>query len=154
MGKPTGFIEYARRDRAYKPVEERTRHFREFIIPLDEQEHIFEKFRQGSTAPGGRDHVKREYEGTGLGLSIVRELSRLLGGDVRLQSEFGKGSLFVVRLPIRAGVRKGEQAIVLESRSGSGLGRITSVDLMNTPPSPENSSTSANAESGSNGDAK
>ena len=123
-------------------------------IPLDEQEHIFEKFRQGSTAPGGRDHVKREYEGTGLGLSIVRELSRLLGGDVRLQSEFGKGSLFVVRLPISAGVRKREQAIVLESRSGSGLGRITSVDLMNTPPSPENSSTSANAESGSNGDAK
>ncbi|MFN9717045.1 MAG: histidine kinase dimerization/phospho-acceptor domain-containing protein, partial [Planctomycetota bacterium] len=36
-------------------------------IPLQEQEHIFEKFRQGSTVPGGRDHVKREYEGTGLG---------------------------------------------------------------------------------------
>ena len=103
-------------------------------IPLDEQEHIFEKFRQGSTAPGGRDHVKREYEGTGLGLSIVRELSRLLGGDVTLQSEFGKGSLFVVKLPVHAGRKKKADAIVmLESRSASGLGRITSVDLMNPP---------------------
>ena len=103
-------------------------------IPLDEQEHIFEKFRQGSTAPGERDHVKREYEGTGLGLSIVRELSRLLGGDVSLQSEFGKGSLFVVKLPVHAGRKKTADAtIILESRSAAGLGRITSVDLMNPP---------------------
>ncbi len=71
-------------------------------IPLHEQEHIFEKFRQGTTNPGERDHVTREYEGTGLGLSIVRELARLLGGEVHLQSEFGKGSRFSVRLPITA----------------------------------------------------
>ncbi|MEY3457026.1 MAG: Signal transduction histidine-protein kinase BarA, partial [Planctomycetota bacterium] len=45
-------------------------------IPLQEQGTIFEKFRQGSTAMGGRDHTTREYGGTGLGLSIVRELSR------------------------------------------------------------------------------
>ena len=38
MGKPTGFLEYPRRDRGYKPVEERIRHFREFVVPLDEQE--------------------------------------------------------------------------------------------------------------------
>jgi len=38
MGKPTGFLEYPRRDRAYKPVEERIRHFREFVIPLSEEE--------------------------------------------------------------------------------------------------------------------
>ncbi|MCA9036132.1 MAG: HAMP domain-containing protein [Planctomycetaceae bacterium] len=101
-------------------------------IPLDEQEHIFEKFRQGSTAPGGRDHVKREFEGTGLGLSIVRELSRLLGGDVSLQSEFGKGSLFAVHLPISAPMKGRDTAVPLESRTSSGLGRITSVDLMNT----------------------
>ncbi len=71
-------------------------------IPLHEQKDIFEKFRQGSTAPGERDHVRREYGGTGLGLSIVRELSRLLGGDVSLKSEFGRGSLFSVRLPCEA----------------------------------------------------
>ncbi len=100
-------------------------------IPLQEQEHIFEKFRQGSTVPGSRDHVKREYEGTGLGLSIVRELARLLGGDVSLRSEFGKGSLFVVRLPIIATEKKKaeSQEPALESRSSPGLALITAVDL-------------------------
>jgi signal transduction histidine kinase len=74
-------------------------------IPLQEQEHIFEKFRQGSTSAEGRDHTKREYEGTGLGLSIVRELSRLLGGEVSLKSEFGRGSIFSVRLPLELPLR-------------------------------------------------
>jgi signal transduction histidine kinase len=101
-------------------------------IPLQEQEHIFEKFRQGSTVPGSRDHVKREYEGTGLGLSIVRELARLLGGDVSLRSEFGKGSLFTVRLPIAAPQKKKPEPSEpqLESRSSAGLALITAVDLL------------------------
>ncbi len=38
MGKPTGFLEYPRKDRGYKPVEERIKHFGEFVISLDEQE--------------------------------------------------------------------------------------------------------------------
>jgi glutamate synthase (NADPH/NADH) small chain len=38
MGKPTGFIEYQRRDRDYKPVEERIKHFKEFVLPLSDQE--------------------------------------------------------------------------------------------------------------------
>lgn len=99
-------------------------------IPLQEQEHIFEKFRQGSSDVTGRDHTTREYEGTGLGLSIVRELSRLLGGDVTLRSEFGKGSLFSVRLPLRAPEKKPEPLIPLESRSSATIARITSVDLL------------------------
>ena len=99
-------------------------------IPLQEQEFIFEKFRQGTSDAGGRDHTKREYEGTGLGLSIVRELSRLLGGDVTLRSEFGKGSLFVVRLPIQAPAKKTEPLIPIESRSSPSMPRITSVDLL------------------------
>ena len=71
-------------------------------IPLEDQERIFEKFRQGASLSGQRDTLTREYEGTGLGLSITKELSKLLGGEVRVQSEFGKGSIFIVDLPLRA----------------------------------------------------
>jgi signal transduction histidine kinase len=70
-------------------------------IPLEDQETIFEKFRQGNTTPGSpQSMLTREYAGTGLGLSIVRELSKLLGGDVSLTSELGKGSRFTIWLPI------------------------------------------------------
>jgi two-component system, NarL family, sensor histidine kinase BarA len=70
-------------------------------IRLEEQESIFEKFRQGKLTPGQEDAMTREYGGTGLGLSIVKELSKLLGGEVSLESEFGKGSTFTVQLPFR-----------------------------------------------------
>lgn len=68
-------------------------------IPLEDQERIFEKFRQGRAQTGQNNNLTREYEGTGLGLSIVRELCRLLGGEISLVSEFGKGSTFTVTLP-------------------------------------------------------
>ncbi len=108
-------------------------------IPMHEQDHIFEKFRQGSTIDGERDQMKREYGGTGLGLSIVRELARLLGGDVELESEFGKGSMFTVRLPTEAPPERPTINLALDSTSSTSLNRITSVDLLNptadaTPP--------------------
>lgn len=72
-------------------------------IAAEDQVAIFEKFRQGKTALAGGDAMTREYSGTGLGLSIVKELCKLLGGEVSLNSELGKGSTFTVRLPwIRA----------------------------------------------------
>jgi signal transduction histidine kinase len=70
-------------------------------IAEEEQQSIFEKFRQGGVIGRGEDAMTREYTGTGLGLSIVRELCRLLGGDVTLESQLGRGSRFVVRLPGR-----------------------------------------------------
>jgi signal transduction histidine kinase len=68
-------------------------------IAPEDQLTIFEKFRQGKTAMPAGDAMTREYSGSGLGLSIVRELCRLLGGEVSLQSELGKGSTFTVRIP-------------------------------------------------------
>jgi two-component system sensor histidine kinase BarA len=68
-------------------------------IAEEDQQTIFEKFRQGSTAMPTGDAITREYSGTGLGLSIVRELSKLLGGDVSVESALGTGSTFTVRLP-------------------------------------------------------
>ncbi|MEQ8847451.1 ATP-binding protein [Botrimarina sp.] len=62
---------------------------------------IFEKFRQGASAAPGGDAMTREQGGTGLGLSIVRELCRLLDGEVTVRSVSGKGSTFTVRLPWR-----------------------------------------------------
>lgn len=68
-------------------------------INESEQVLVFEKFRQGTTVLAGGNAMTREYSGTGLGLSIVRELCRLLGGDITLESELGKGSEFTVLLP-------------------------------------------------------
>ena len=73
-------------------------------IPLEDQDRIFEKFRQGATATGQHDPLTREFEGTGLGLSITRELSKLLGGGIALQSEFGKGSRFTVMVPLEISI--------------------------------------------------
>jgi len=68
-------------------------------IAEEDRQVIFEKFRQGRTAMPAGDTMTREHSGSGLGLSIVKELCRLLGGEVTLESELGKGSTFTVRLP-------------------------------------------------------
>ena len=64
-------------------------------IAPDEQDLIFDKFRQAANP------MTREHGGTGLGLSIVRELAKLLGGDVTVHSELGRGSTFTVRVAAR-----------------------------------------------------
>ena len=76
-------------------------------IPKDQQTHIFEAFQQADGS------INRLYGGTGLGLTISRELARLLGGKISLQSAAGKGATFCLHLPLTVEAQ-GEQLINLE----------------------------------------
>jgi len=62
-------------------------------IPVDQQKSIFDKFMQADSS------TTRKHGGTGLGLAITKQLTQLLGGDLTLTSEPGKGSTFSVIIP-------------------------------------------------------
>jgi adenylate cyclase len=66
-------------------------------MTAEQQAKLFEEFTQADASTAQR------FGGTGLGLAITRKLARMMGGDVTVTSEPGKGSVFAVRLPSGAG---------------------------------------------------
>ena len=91
-------------------------------ITPEQQAKIFEEFTQADSS------TARQYGGTGLGLAITRKLARMMGGDVTLASEPGKGSMFTVRLPASSDLSAGDQISSdrsLETRAAVRMVRVT-----------------------------
>jgi adenylate cyclase len=65
-------------------------------MTAEQQAKLFEEFSQADRSTAQR------FGGTGLGLALSRKLARMMGGDVTVTSEPGKGSVFTVRLPAHA----------------------------------------------------
>lgn len=65
-------------------------------IPASKIDDIFDKFQQADSSSTSK------YEGTGLGLSIAKRLVEIMGGNISVESELGKGSKFEINLPLPA----------------------------------------------------
>ncbi len=90
-------------------------------IAPEQIEKIFEVFAQADIS------ISKVYGGTGLGLAITRHFCRLMGGDVVVESEIGRGSKFTIRLPAR--VRLSEVAAGASgTRHGAGTNPVLVVD--------------------------
>ena len=84
-------------------------------IPKEKQELIFESFQQVSNSP------TRAYNGTGLGLTIAKGLVELMGGQLKVESELGFGSVFSFELPFLVPVNKSDIANVVQPEARGSL---------------------------------
>jgi len=95
-------------------------------IAAEEQSLLFRPFTQTESG-------LRAQSGTGLGLAISREYARLMGGDITVTSEVGKGTIFRFEIPVAkgqgsAGLKQKESGKVISLRSGQAAQRLLIVD--------------------------
>jgi CheY-like chemotaxis protein len=84
-------------------------------IPAGEISRVFERFHRIEGARG------RSYEGSGIGLALVQELVKLHGGSVRVESELGHGSCFIVEIPRGKGHLPAERIQAPKTQSSTAL---------------------------------
>jgi signal transduction histidine kinase len=84
-------------------------------IPEAELPRLFERFHRVAGASG------RSFEGSGIGLALVHELVRLHGGEVRVQSEVGRGTTFFVEIPTGTGHLPSDRITLGEAFTPSGI---------------------------------
>ncbi len=103
LGNAVKFTEHGEISVSVKPLGKQSKHVCLIVfsvkdtgigISADKLEAVFESFTQADST------TTRQYGGTGLGLSISKKLAQLMGGDLAVESEVGKGSVFSVTLPL------------------------------------------------------